>query len=58
MILHRIMTLGHIVSSTHIRTTLKKLLGKGDTSPDAFIEKNAVQIVREIQSASPQVLLS
>ena len=47
MITHRLMTLGHIVSSTHIRPPK---LGKGDKSFDAnkVIEKSGVSIIKDL----------
>ena len=46
MITHRLMTLGHIVSSTHIRPPK---LGKGDTfDANKVIEKSGISIIKDL----------
>ena len=46
MITHRLMTLGHIVSSTHIRPPK---LGKGNTfDANKVIEKSGVSIIKDL----------
>ena len=52
MITHRIMTLGHIVSSTSISTSLLKCCGKKDEKAfdgDAIIDEHAAAMVRRWQ---------
>merc|ERR1712226_554336 len=50
MLIHRIMTLGHIVSSTKVRLTFKKILGKEDKiDPEKLIEKYGVDFIKQIQ---------
>lgn len=48
MLLHRIMTLGHIVSSTKIKLTFGNK--KEQFDGDKFLQKNAVQMFKDLQS--------
>ncbi|TRY63908.1 hypothetical protein TCAL_11841 [Tigriopus californicus] len=52
MLLHRIMTLGHIVSSTKIKVSIKSMLGKKETQfdGDKFLQRNAVEMFKNLQS--------